>query len=169
LRAAIELQNSAATGKALVETASSTFSLGSRVDVQFLIENVSDHVITFWSEDFRTDAGTILDADGKEMNQVGGDWTTGWVVVRHWSLKPGEIAVVGARDFTPISDEQRAREVTRLGISPFVAPPGEYGLQYQLRFNGWRRGDPQSDERIPRANDWQHTLVTGVTPFWLRP
>jgi hypothetical protein len=152
-----------------VETASSTFSSGSRVEVRFLIENVSDREIMFWSENFRTDVGTVLDADGKEISQVGGDWTTGWHTVSHWSLKPGEIAVVRARDFTVLSDEQQAREVSRLGVSPLVALPGEYGLRYQLRFNGWRRGAPGSDETIPRASDWQQTLVTGVTPFWVRP
>lgn len=170
LRAAVEFSNSAPTGRAIVETASSTYSYGSRVKVQFLIENVSDHEICFWSEDWRqSDRATIVTADGKPVEKAGGGaFYTGWDLVRRWSLKPGQIAVLRAIDMGIASDEDGAKAYKDPIAATILAEPGEYGVRYDLRFNGWRRRDPDDNETIPGKSDWQETLTTGVSPFHVR-
>jgi hypothetical protein len=169
LRAAVELTSAAETPKALVDTASSTFPYGSRIKVQYLVENVSDRAITFWSENWRQgDGGTLLDAEGKEITgSVAGSFSTGWSTVRHWTLQPREIAVLRAIDVGVAADEEGAKAYDHPFSGMVFAQPGEYGLQYTLRFGGWRRRSREGEE-IPGPDDWQGTLTTGVAPLAVR-
>lgn len=170
LRSAVELRSGADTGHGLVETASSAFSYGSRVEVRFLIENVSDHEISFWSEDHRYgDPRTLFNADGsvKEERQGGATPFTGWAVIRRWTLRPDQVAVLRAMDMLVLWTEPNPEPVTNPAWY-FFAAPGQYGLQYDIRFNGWRRGAGRTEQAIPGPNDWQKSLRTGVAPIEIR-
>ena len=139
-----------------------------RLDVHLHVENVSDHAISFWSETWRQDdTVTLIDATGKAKT-LGHSWYSGWPTTEHWTLKPGQAAVLAAISVGIAANQKAAGQFDDPIGSVIVGKPGTYRLRYELRFDRLERKDNSGKRIIPGDGDWQGALVTGTTPITVR-
>ena len=168
LRAAVEFRSTLSTPQAVRDNAAGTFPLGSQVVADLLVQNVSDHNITFWSETWRQDDRMFqIDETGKET-ELHHSWYSGWPRMNHWELKPQQIAVLPA-----IGPAIGAKLATMNNFQHPIGPmiggmPGTYSLRYELRFGGMQRTDKDGKTVIPGEGDWKGTLSTGIAKLEAR-
>src|SRR5262245_52106620 len=122
LRAAVEFASSAQSFQAIRDTASATFPHGSKLVVHSLIQNASDHDIKFWSETWRQDDKVVLIDDSGKDTDLRKAWYSGWARMEHWTLKPGEIAVLAAMNLQIAADGKAGKDA---GLPTIVGPPGK--------------------------------------------
>jgi beta-lactamase regulating signal transducer with metallopeptidase domain len=167
LRAAVELRNAAPTPQARRDTATATFPLGSRLSVFLHVENVGTLPITFWSETWRQeDTVTLVDETGNEK-PLGRPWYSGWARMDHWTLKPGQSALLPCIN-VGIAAKQGARFDDPIG-SVIVAKPGKtYRLRYEVHFDRIQRQDKDGNVIVPGPDDWKGALLTGASSLTVR-
>jgi 5-hydroxyisourate hydrolase-like protein (transthyretin family) len=156
------------TARVRREAASAAFRYGTGLRVRFHVKNVSNKSISLWSETWRQgDKLFLIDASGGET-RVGGNWYTGWTTYEHWTLHPGQVAVLGASDIG-IAENEQAREKFSHPIGKVVvAKAGQYRLRHELSFGNWRRS-LEDGQSIPSKDDWQGSLSTGATAITVGP
>jgi hypothetical protein len=167
LQAAAAYRNVGGTAQAWRDTATRTFPQGARLHVEFHIKNVSEKNIVFWSETWiQDDKVVLIDAAGNEK-PLAHAWYSGWTNVEHWTLKPGQVAVVPAINIGVADIGHDSKDFDHPIGGIVAVKPGEYRLRHEIRFNSWQRTD-KSGQTIPRKDDWQGTLVTGATRITVR-
>jgi hypothetical protein len=125
--------------------------VGTKVGVEFHVQNVSDHSITFVSEAARQgDTIHVTDSDGEEV-RVSSPFYTGWPIDVRWKLKPGESAQLPV--LAPALDT--------------ISAPGKYKICYTIRFGSRQTKDKDGKVVFPLPGDWQDDLETGVAPLFL--
>ena len=118
----------------------------------FHLKNVSDRTITFVSETGRQgDELTVTDAEGDPVD-VSSIFYLGSPIDVRWVLQPGEVAELDVLSPAPSS----------------IKKPGEYRVQYTIRFNSRQSEDDDGNITFPAPGDRQGTLDTGVTLLVLR-
>ena len=169
LQAAVEFQSPADTAQGLRDTANVAFPLGSRVNVRLHIKNVSKEAITFWSETWRQDDKVmLLDPTGKEK-ELQHAWYSGEPIMEHWTLRPGQEAILQAISLGLATDEEASKKFEH-PIGPMViGKPDKYRLLYRVRFGGIQQRDKDGKIVLPGEKDWQGTLDTGIAAVTVRP
>jgi hypothetical protein len=168
LRSAVEFRSSTDTEQARRDERRGEFPHGARLNVYVHVQNISLQPITFWSEDWRQDDQvTLIDAEGAEQ-QLTHSLYTGWAQVEHWTLKPGQTAILQAITLGIAASNEAARQFDHPIGPVIVGKPGKYRLRYAVRFNAWQRQDADGKKVIPGSDDWQGTLVTGDAAITLR-
>jgi hypothetical protein len=168
LRAAVEFRSSTNTAQARHDDSGGEFPHGSRLAVRLHVRNVSERATSFWSETWRQDDHVMLvDENGKET-RLGHSWYSGWQRVEHWTLKPGQTAVLSAIAVGIAADRETAQKFDKPIGSVIIGKPGEYRLRYELRFGGWERKGRDGQRLAPGDRDFQGTLSTGITTIAVR-
>ncbi len=141
---------------------------GSRLRVRLHIQNVSNDVISFWSDTWRQeDRVFVIDEAGNEQELHRG-WYTGWATMVRWKLKPAEVAKLEASALGVAADAESAKK-SEHPVGPILAgKPGKYQLRYSLRFGSVQRKDRDGKVLVPGPGDWTGSLTTGLTPLSVR-
>jgi hypothetical protein len=168
LRAAAEFRSAASTAQAVRDTASATFPYDGHINVSLHVQNVSDRDVSFSSETWRQDDKiTLIDKAGKETI-ISHAWYSGWPRTEHWTLKPGQSALLSSIGLGFVLNETAAKELNH-PVAAVIAPePGEYRLRYELAFGRIQRQDKDGKKIVPAEGDWQGSLSTGATPITVR-
>jgi hypothetical protein len=166
LRAAVEFRSAAETPPVIRDTrdlASATFPLGSQPNVYLHVKNTSSRVITFWSEAPRQrDAVMLIDEGGKET-RLSHAISYGRALQKHWTLKPGQTAILQAMPLGVFADEQAAKKFEHPPGPVVIGQPGRYRLRYDMHLSETTiRKSKDSQQLIPGESDWQGTISTGI-------
>jgi beta-lactamase regulating signal transducer with metallopeptidase domain len=168
LSAAVELRSPANTPQAARDNAAGTFPLNSQVNVRLHVKNVGQRDVSFWSETWRQDDGVaLIEADGSEKN-LSHAWYSGWANMEHWTLKPGQVAVLQAISLGIAADQKAAEKFEHPIGATILGKAGPYRLRYTVGFGGMQRKDADGKVAIPGEGDFTGKLSTGVTPITVR-
>jgi hypothetical protein len=168
LRAAVEFRPIVPAGAA-ANAADYSIPEGGRADVRVHLQNVSAKDISLWSETWRQDDTVYrVDAAGKET-QLGHAWYSGWPTMEHWTLKPGQSAVIAAINLGTAADANSAAKFEHPVGPMIIGPPGTYRLRYDIHLGRLQSSSPDGKTKIPGPGDWQGTLSTGLASITVRP
>jgi hypothetical protein len=143
--------------------------LDSVADVEYLLQNVSDHAVQFVSETWRQDDQVVVKNEKGEEQRLEGVWYSGMPIMVRWTLKPGEIATLSGPNLGIASTDEAARKFDHpVGRTLIAGAPGAFSFRFTIRLGNIQTQDDKGNVVIPGKDDVQTTLVTADTPLVIR-
>ncbi|NQV32256.1 MAG: hypothetical protein HQ515_06150 [Phycisphaeraceae bacterium] len=136
------------------------YTLGTAIEIDFHVRNVSPYPITIagfaWRQGGGPDSFVVKNDQGETLGVVH-PFYTGFARVQRNTLKTGEVAVFTSSPLAFLAEGMPGPE--RPVGHKVMAGAGQYTLQCTLHFPG---GSASGRDSMPRPTDWQGTLRTGV-------
>jgi len=143
-------------------------ALGTDLPLTLVVENVSDHDIKFSCSDVIQSARVEVLNSRNQPLPADTSWFSGWPVLEHMQLKPGE-SVALARVSIKVVSQRPGGDIGAIGRSLIVdanrdAAASEYRIRYNVPLatgSSWSRGEDGVMRRIsPAKGEWNGTLTS---------
>jgi hypothetical protein len=145
-----------------------SYVFGAKADVRFHVRNVSDRAIRFSTEHVRRgDHATVLNEAGREQ-RVTDMWHSARALFIHFTLKPGQEAVLDAESLGIVETDEQSRQFKHPVGNHLVCAPGHYTIRYAVHLGNVVRKDATGKQTVPVEGDWVGTVETGPVSLVVR-